>query len=46
MCFGGLDILDLIGIYPNSDKIMDLRGCHGGTGKCQCELGRTLLGYM
>ena len=32
MWFGGLDILDLIGIYPKSDEIKDLRVCHNGTG--------------
>ena len=46
MWFRGLDILDLIGIYPKSDEIMDLRECHSGTGIVSGELGWALLGYM
>ena len=46
MWFGGLDILDLVQIYPKTNEIMDLRECHSGTGIVSNELGWALLGYM
>ena len=53
MCFGGLDILDVIGIFPRTDKIKDLRVCHSGTGNVNmnwkgcywdaCDIGFSLI---
>ena len=53
MWSGGLDILDLIGIYPKSDEIKDLRVCHSGTGNVNvnwegrhwdtCDIGFSLI---